>query len=156
LPLSRFWAVPLQYRRAIGVGAFVLALAHTAHMLDHSLNWNPEAIAFMLPQMRLGMVLGIIALVLMLPAALTSSDRLQQRLGKHWRKIHLLTVPSAILVIGHTVLLGSNYLGNLQLSLDNKLRVGLIIFLGSLILLLRFAWFWKIIGQEKLYTPPRQ
>jgi len=155
-PLSRFWAVPLQYRRAIGVGAFVLALAHTAHMLDHSLNWNPEAIAFMLPQMRLGMVLGIIALVLMLPAALTSSDRLQQRLGKYWRKIHLLTVPSAILVIGHTVLLGSNYLGNLQLSLDNKLRVGLIIFLGSLILLLRFAWFWKIIGQEKLYTPPRQ
>ncbi|MEO1670699.1 MAG: sulfite exporter TauE/SafE family protein [Cyanobacteria bacterium J06631_2] len=154
-PLSSFWTVPLQYRRGIGVGSFVLALAHTAHMLDHSLNWNPEAIAFMLPQLRLGMILGIIALGLMLPAALTSSDRLQQQLGKHWRKIHLLTVPSLILVIGHTVLLGSHYLGDLQLSLDNKLRVGLVVFLGSLILLLRFAFFWKIIGQAKLHTPPR-
>ena len=42
-PLSRFYAAPLQYRRAIGVASFILALAHTGHMLDHSLNWNVNA-----------------------------------------------------------------------------------------------------------------
>ena len=105
-PLSRFWNVPLRYRRLIGVGAFVLAIAHTAHMLDHSLNWNPDAIAFMLPQLRLGLLLGIISLVLMLPAAVTSSDRLQKSLGKYWRKIHLLTVPSLILAVCHTGIVG--------------------------------------------------
>lgn len=136
-PLSGFWTVPLQYRRLIGVGAFVLAVAHTAHMLDHSLNWNLDAIAFMLPQHRLGIALGILSLALMLPAAITSSDRQQQKLGKRWRKIHLLTVPGLILAVGHTILLGSHYLGDLQVSWDNKLRVVVVIFLTSLILLSR-------------------
>ncbi len=49
-PLSRFWSVPLRYRRALGVGAFVLAVAHTLHMAEHSWGWNLEAIFFMLPQ----------------------------------------------------------------------------------------------------------
>lgn len=136
-PLSNLWLAPLQYRRVIGVGACVLALAHTAHMLDHSLNWNLDAIAFMLPQHRLGMVGGILSLFLMLPAAFTSSDRLQQTLGQRWRKIHLLTVPAMILAVAHTVLLGSNYLGDFQLNLDNKLRVVVVLVFGSLVLLAR-------------------
>ena len=154
-PLSRFWSIPLQYRRLIGVGAFVLAIAHTAHMLDHSLNWNPDAIAFMLPQLRLGLLLGIVSLVLMLPAAVTSSDRLQKKLGKHWRRIHLLTVPGLILAVGHTILLGSHYLGNLQsISLDSRVRVVVVLLLGILIMLSRSALFWTIVRQKKLYTPP--
>jgi len=116
-PLSLFWAAPLQYRRIIGVSSFVLALAHTAHMMDHSLNWNPDAIAFMLPQHRLGMVGGISSLFLMFPAAVTSSDHWQKKLGQHWRKIHLLSIPALIFAVSHTVLLGSHYLGELQLSL---------------------------------------
>lgn len=154
-PLAAFWTVPLQYRRLIGVGAFVLALAHTAHMLDHSLNWNLDGIAFMLPQHRLGMVFGILSLGLMFPAALTSSDRLQQKLGKRWRKIHLLTVPGLILAVGHTVLLGSHYLGDLQISLESKFRIAIVIFLSSLILLSRFPLIWKIIGRQKFYVPPK-
>lgn len=153
-PLSVFWIVPLQYRRLIGVGAFILALAHTAHMLDHSLNWNLDAIAFMIPQHRLGIVLGILSLALMFPAAITSSDRLQQKLGKRWRKIHLLTVPGLILAVGHTVLLGSHYWGDLQISWDNKLRIAVVIFLTSLILLSRSSFLGKIIGRQ-FYIPPK-
>ena len=138
-PLSLFWAVPMQYRRIIGVGSFVLALAHTAHMMDHSLNWNPDAIAFMLPQHRLGMMGGIISLFLMLPAAITSSDRWQKYLGQYWRKIHLLSVPALVFAVFHTVLLGSHYLGELQLSFNSKLRVGIVLILGSIVLLARFV-----------------
>jgi len=155
-PLSGVWSVPLQYRRIIGVGGFILAIAHTAHMLDHSLNWNPQAIAFMLPQLRLGIIFGFISLAMMLPAAITSSDRLQQKLGKSWRKIHLLTVPGFILAIAHTVLLGSHYLGDLQLSADSKIRVAIVIFLAIAILLLRLSWFWKIIGHKKSYVSAKK
>ena len=145
-PLSAIWTAPLQYRRIIGVGSFILALAHTAHMLDHSLNWNLDAIAFMLPQHRLGMVGGILSLFLMVPAAATSSDRFQKNLGQRWRQIHLLTVPALILAISHTVLIGSHYLGELQLSFNSTMRVGIVIVFGLLILLLRSPFFGKIIG----------
>ncbi|MEM8830190.1 MAG: sulfite exporter TauE/SafE family protein [Cyanobacteria bacterium P01_G01_bin.19] len=136
-PVSEFWAAPLQYRRAIGVGAFALSLAHAAHMLDHSLNWNLDAIAFMLPQHRLGISAGILSLFLLLPAAVTSSDRAVKTLGSRWRKIHLLTVPALVLGVTHVVLSGSNYLGNLQLTLGSKLRVGLVLCCGLLVLLVR-------------------
>ncbi|WP_254721840.1 sulfite exporter TauE/SafE family protein [Kovacikia minuta] len=36
-PISRFWAQPLQYRRALGVGAFALSVAHTLFMLRSQL-----------------------------------------------------------------------------------------------------------------------
>ena len=154
-PLSRWWTVPLQYRRLIGVGAFVLAVAHTAHMLDHSLNWNPEAIAFMLPQHRLGTIWVIIGLLLMLPAAITSSDRLQKSLGKRWRKIHLLTVPALVFAVGHTVMLGSHYLGDLELSFDRKLRAVLVLLACVIILLVRWSLFWKILGRQDSFIPPK-
>ncbi|MBO3462743.1 urease accessory protein UreH domain-containing protein, partial [Aetokthonos hydrillicola] len=42
-PISRLWSAPLHYRRALGVGAFVLSGLHTAHMMEHSLKWNLAA-----------------------------------------------------------------------------------------------------------------
>jgi DMSO/TMAO reductase YedYZ heme-binding membrane subunit len=68
----------------------------------------------MLPMHQLGMAAGIVALVLMTPAALTSFDRLQKSLGQRWRQIHLLSVPALILCAIHTVLIGSHYFGGLQ------------------------------------------
>lgn len=143
-PLSSYWEAPLRFRRVIGVGSFILALAHTLHTLDHSLNWNLEAIAFMLPQYRWGIIAGITALFLLTPAAITSFDRWQQALGKSWRQIHLLTVPALLLAISHTILCGSNYLANWELTINSKLRITLLILLGILVFLVRspfFVWF---------------
>ncbi|MEO0834796.1 MAG: sulfite exporter TauE/SafE family protein [Cyanobacteria bacterium J06642_3] len=151
-PLSVWWTAPLRYRRILGVGSFVLTVAHTAHMLDHSLNWNLDAIAFMLPQHRLGMVGGILSLFLMAPAAVTSSDRLQASLGQRWRQIHLLTVPALIFAVSHTVLLGSHYLGDLQLSFSGKLRAVTVLLLAVVILIMRSSLGKNLIGQTKSYN----
>lgn len=140
-PIAKWWSAPLQYRRVIGVGAYFLAIAHTVHMFDHSLNWNWSAIPFMLPQQRLGLSVGIISLFLMTPAALTSFDRWQHLLGKHWRQIHLLCLPALLLAAGHTILIGSHYLG-LTFDWQTQLRVLVILIMTAGVILLRIFFPW--------------
>lgn len=147
-PISKWWSTPLRYRRLIGVGSYVLAIAHTFHMLDHSLNWNLQGISFMLPRHQRGLVFGFIALLLMTPAAVTSSDRLQRRLGQYWRKVHLLTVPALIFVATHTVFLGSHYLGELDFTWHHQLRVIILILLTTIVLSWRL--FAISLSQNKM------
>jgi hypothetical protein len=153
-PISRFWAQPLRYRRALGVGGYVLALAHTGHMLEHTLQWNFEALSFMLPLHQIGIWSGIVALVLMTPAALTSFDRLQNSLGKRWRQIHLLAIPALMLAVVHTVLIGSHYLGQLEWTWQNQLRSAIAGILVLGVFLIRSRWLWSLFSLEKFYSPP--
>ena len=155
-PCSKFWLAPLQYRRAIGVIAFLLAIAHTAHMLEHSLNWNLEVIPFMLPQHRWGIMCGVLALLLITPAALTSFDSLQKSLGHYWRRIHLLTLPGFILGTIHTLIIGSHYLGELGWGWQHQLRVICLLGLAMGVILMRSRYFWRLFSLGRFYTfPPR-
>ncbi len=155
-PISSLWAAPLRYRRALGVGAFVLSSAHTTHMMEHSLQWNFAAFFFLPPEYQLGMVLGAIALVLMTPAALTSFDNLQKFLGKRWRPIHLLSVPALLLSAIHAVIIGSHYLGSFQSSWGNTLAAVLLGLVTLAVLLVRWRFFWSMLSLQKFYVPPRK
>jgi sulfite exporter TauE/SafE len=129
-PLSHRWPALLTYRRTLGVGAFVLSVAHVAHMV--TLGWDPRALPFLLPQLQVGGWAGAIALGLMIPLAATSSNQAQAKLGQYWRQLHRLVVPIFDLVVVHTLLLGSSYLG----GFDRSPRHGLAaIGLGSLALI---------------------
>ena len=153
-PISGLWAGLLRYRRALGVGAFVLSVAHTAHMLEHTLQWNMDAFSFMLPQHQAGIGLGALALVLMAPAALTSFDSLQRALGKRWRLIHLLGVPALVLAMAHTVLIGSHYLGELQWNWANGMRSAIALLVTLLVLLMRSRLVWSLLWLQKFYVAP--
>jgi hypothetical protein len=155
-PISAIWTTPLQYRRAIGVGAFVLAVAHTARMLDHSLNWNLAALSYLLPLHRFGMMAGAIALLLITPAACTSLDRWQKVLGKRWRQIHLLCVPALILAVIHTLLIGSHYLGELNWTVASQLRSISLVAIALGVLLLRWRLFWLLFSLDKFYIRPNK
>ncbi|MEA5572175.1 sulfite exporter TauE/SafE family protein [Calothrix sp. UHCC 0171] len=135
-PISDFYAAPLRYRRALGVGAYVLAIAHTLHMMEHSLQWNLQAFWFLPLEFQWGIVAGGVALLLMTPATLTSFDSLQKKLGQSWRRIHLLTIPALILTAIHAVVIGSHYLGALQTTWWNQFAAGLlgIVVMGVLLL----------------------
>ncbi|MEO1124493.1 MAG: sulfite exporter TauE/SafE family protein [Cyanobacteria bacterium J06635_15] len=153
-PISRLWNFPLRCRRALGVGSFVLAVAHTGHMLEHSWGWNLAAFNFMVPQHRWGIVTGAVSLALMVPLALTSFDWAQKQLGPLWRNLHLLSIPALLLCALHCTLVGSNYLGRFQfegLPLVYTATLGLMIIA---VLLLRSRWFWRLLSLERYYAPP--
>jgi uncharacterized protein len=153
-PLSRLWNLPLRYRRVLGVAAFILSLAHTAHTLEHTFGWNLKVVSFMIPLHQTSILAGFLALALMAPAALTSHDRAMKQLGAYWRRIHLLSVPALILCGVHAILIGSRYLGGLEWYWQNYVQAGLlgIVVLG--VLLARSRQFWALLSLEKFYVSP--
>ncbi|MCM0591459.1 MAG: sulfite exporter TauE/SafE family protein [Gloeotrichia echinulata DEX184] len=153
-PISSLWASPLRYRRGLGVAAFVLSVVHTVHMIEHSLQWNFAAFWFLPLEFQWGMAAGIIALVLMTPAALTSFDSLQKSLGKHWRQIHLLGVPALVLSAIHAVIIGSHYMGSVHGG--NKIAAVLMGIVTLGVLLVRSRFFWSTLTIEKYYVPPNK
>ncbi|HEY9738693.1 MAG TPA: sulfite exporter TauE/SafE family protein [Trichocoleus sp.] len=153
-PISRIWSGPLRYRRVLGVGAFVLALAHSVQMLEHSWGWNLRAMQFMLPRHQWGIAAGAAALTLMLPLALTSSDWAQRQLGRLWRNLHLLSVPALVLCGLHCLLMGPHFLGQGHLSLAQAVHTGLFVGVISLVLLLRSRWIWSLFSLNRYYVPP--
>jgi sulfite exporter TauE/SafE len=153
-PISRLWSQPLKYRRVFGVGAFVLAIVHSVQMLDHTFQWNLTGFEFMIPQHQGGIIAGGLAFLLMVPLAITSFDKIQYQFGILWRRIHLLAVPAFILVVIHTLLIGSNYLGGFELTLMIKLRVALLLLLSLVVLLIRYQTLWSFLGLEKFYVAP--
>ncbi|MBK1989552.1 sulfite exporter TauE/SafE family protein [Sphaerospermopsis aphanizomenoides BCCUSP55] len=155
-PISGLCSSPMRYRRALGVGAFVLSVVHTIHNIEHSLNWNLAAVWFLPVEFQWGMSAGAVALVLISPAAFTSFDFLQKSLGKIWRTIHLLSVPALLLTSIHAVLIGSHYLGALRLTWGNKLAALLLGIITLGVLLVRSPFFWSIFRIEKFYFPPNK
>jgi sulfite exporter TauE/SafE len=147
-PLSHIFkacASLIVYRRVIGLGAFVLSLAQTLHKIEHTFQWNFDALSFMIPQHQISIWIGAIAIILMIPAALTSSDWMIKKLGKYWRYLHLLSLPALVLASIHTIAIGSNYLGAVDLTAKNWIFAGLCGMLTLLTIILRF---WKFRFKE--------
>lgn len=144
-PLSQIFKVCASlifYRRAIGVGAFVLSLAHIFHKIEHTWQWKFDALSFMIPQHQISIWLGAIAIALMTPAALTSSDWMVTKLGKNWRYLHLLSVPALVLASIHTIAIGSNYLGAVEWTAKSwilTILCGLITVITLVIRVLKFG-----------------
>lgn len=151
-PISYFYAPLLRFRRALGVGGFTLSLAHLLHMIDMSLQWNLLGIDFLVPQHQLGLILGLIAFLLLIPLAATSFNWWQKKLGKWWRALHLISIPILLLAVGHTILIGSNYLGGFEESTWHWLRVGVLTLLCLMVILIRWYGTWKILGLARFYV----
>jgi hypothetical protein len=155
-PIHRLWAAPLRYRRVIGVSAFVLSVAHMLHSFDHTFNWQWQALGFMLLLHQVAIWLGIISLLLLLPAASTSFDSIAQQLGHRWRWLHLLTIPALVLAATHAILVGSSYLGSLQWTATQKILSGVLVGGVILVLLSRDRRCWSFFSLEHLYTSAKQ
>lgn len=105
-PLRKILAWPklLSVRRMLGIAAFVYTAAHLiAWIADQAFQWGVVASEIVL---RLYLSVGTIALVLMVPLAVTSTDAMVRRLGgQRWRLLHRIVYAVGVLAILHFYLL---------------------------------------------------
>ncbi len=102
-PLRKYTGVSLiKFRRAIGVTCFFLVLAHFSvwALLDVGSVARVWADIVKRPYVTIGMA----ALLLMIPLAITSNNLSVRKMGAAaWKKLHLLTYPAAVLGAVHYV-----------------------------------------------------
>ena len=101
-PLRRItgWGWLIRFRRMLGLYAFFYTLLHFVvyAVLDQglALNYIVEDIIE-----RPYITLGILALLMLIPLAVTSTNGWMRRLGKRWQKLHKLVYVIAILAVWH-------------------------------------------------------
>ncbi len=99
------WAPIALIRRRIGLAAFFYAALHMIAYLWLDKDWN-LALLWEDMVLRTYIMLGMAALVLMIPLAVTSNNSMIRRLGrKTWDRLHWLVYPLAILAVAHNLLM---------------------------------------------------
>lgn len=104
-PLRRLTGVSLiKYRRAIGLTAFFYVVLHFLVwlFLDIQLRWGEIGNAIL---KRPFITIGMVALILMIPLAVTSNNLSVRRMGAAaWGRLHKLTYPVVLLGAVHYLL----------------------------------------------------
>jgi sulfoxide reductase heme-binding subunit YedZ len=101
-PLRQLLHAPqlIRLRRMLGLFAFFYALLHFVvyAVLDRGLDW-----ANVLEDLveRPYITIGFIALLALLPLAVTSTNGMMRRLGRRWQTLHWLIYPIAVLGVWH-------------------------------------------------------
>lgn len=130
----------IRFRRMLGLFAFFYACLHfsTYLVLDQFFDWNEIVLDV---AKRPYITVGFTAFVLLIPLAVTSTNRMAQRLGNNWRRLHSLIYPIAVLVIFH-------YLWLVKADILPPLIYGLI-----LCLLLALRWPGLKLGKRPVLRP---
>jgi len=91
---------PIRLRRMIGLFAFFYALLHfTVYVvLDLDLDWHMVGADLV---KRPYITVGFTALMLLVPLAVTSTNRMMRRLGRRWNRLHRLVYVIAVLGVWH-------------------------------------------------------
>jgi|GEM_PF-90282 len=99
------WAPLALIRRRVGLAAFFYATLHLLAYFWLDRNWSITGLIEDVT-LRTYIMLGMAALTLMIPLAITSNNTSIKKLGrKVWDRLHWLIFPLAILAIGHNLLM---------------------------------------------------
>jgi len=122
------WPELLKRRRALGLYAFMYAAIHVLiYMdLDYGLAWS-FIFRDVIEKPRL--IVGLIAILIMIPLAWTSFDIWKKRLGKNWKRLHQSVYLLGPIVILHYAWSKKGDLFALQGEIVQPLIYGLIIVL---------------------------
>ena len=99
----------IRFRRRVGVAAAVMSATHTGiglqvHVGGHILRYFTGGGRYLIDEFRLANWTGLIALLALAPAFVTSSDRAMARLGlENWKRLQRLTLLAAPLALLHAI-----------------------------------------------------
>lgn len=96
-PASRMLKRPqlVRYRRMVGLWAFTYVVLHFMAYLGILAGFALETLTADIYK-RPYITVGFLALLLLIPLAVTSTRGWQRRLGRRWKKLHQLVYPAAI------------------------------------------------------------
>lgn len=101
-PLRRLagWNGLIRFRRMLGLYAFFYASLHFASylLLDLGAFWRQLLVDIV---KRPYITVGFSAWLLLVPLALTSTNAMMRRLGRHWQRLHRLSYAIALLGVLH-------------------------------------------------------
>jgi len=139
------WPVP-GVRRALGLAATLYAIAHFGIYLSVDLAGEAAADQRVLPLAlaadlaeRPFILVGMLALLLMLALAVTSTQAWQRRLKRQWKRLHRLVYPLALLAVLH-------FFWAVKLDLSEPLFY-------AAVLLLLLGWRWPGWGLRRGGAP---
>ncbi|WP_031438325.1 protein-methionine-sulfoxide reductase heme-binding subunit MsrQ [Methylobacter tundripaludum] len=91
---------PMRFRRMMGLFAFFYASLHLLVfiVLDLSLSW--EAFKDEVPKSPY-ILMGLLTYLLLFPLAVTSTKKMQKRLGRSWIKLHQLVYVAGLTAVVH-------------------------------------------------------
>jgi methionine sulfoxide reductase heme-binding subunit len=126
------WNGVIQYRRMLGLFAFFYASIHLLIylVLDQGLEFR-----FILGDIakRRFITAGMLAFLLMVPLALTSTKGWIRRLGRRWQALHRLVYASAILAALH-------FIWKVKVIIGEPVYYAAIL---AVLLSFRLAWRWR-------------
>ena len=94
------WNWLVRLRRPLGLWAFSYGLIHAWVFIEFDLSYQWDAL-WRETEEKPYLFLGVSALLLLLPLAITSTTAMIRRLGKHWLTLHRLIYLIALLEIFH-------------------------------------------------------
>jgi len=103
------WSGVIQIRRALGLYGFLYEVIHFGVYAVFENELYLDLIWRDLGERR-AMPIGIVALLLLLPLALTSTRGWQRRLGKRWRQLHRLVYLALPLSVWHYLWLDRDFI----------------------------------------------
>jgi sulfoxide reductase heme-binding subunit YedZ len=101
-PLRRItgWGKLLRLRRMIGLYAYFYAILHLSGYLWFEQFFDWAEIWFDILE-RPFITIGMLSILLLTPLAITSTKGMIRRMGKNWKRLHLLIYPIAIFSVIH-------------------------------------------------------
>lgn len=94
------WNWIIRLRRMVGLYSFFYAVLHMFIFLHYDIDWD-WLIALEEVQEKPYILAGAVAILLLLPLAITSNNRMIRRLGKNWRRLHRTVYLILIIVLLH-------------------------------------------------------
>lgn len=94
------WKKPLRFRRMLGLFAFFYVCLHflTYLVFDHFFDFGEIAKDIV---KRPYITVGFTAFLILIPLAVTSTNKMMKRLGKNWKRLHQLVYVAAVCGILH-------------------------------------------------------
>lgn len=94
------WAALQAARRALGLFAFAYAVLHFLIYAVLELDLDFSDLGREIAR-RPFIIVGMVALLALIPLAITSTNRMMRKLGRRWQTLHQLIYPIAILGVWH-------------------------------------------------------